>query len=179
LPGFTGDLELFDNNPDQRVAVADMIREARPDLLITHGQTDSHPDRRIAGRLVFHGAYAATLPNSVSAKGLPAHPVRAPICYMDPFPGLDVFPEEYVDISHVIDQKKMMIAAYRSRFDLYKALVGGDLLEDSEALSAWRGSQCKVAHAEGFSREGAQGRVRAARLLPSAPLEAGQDPGKV
>jgi len=69
------------DNEETRLAFTDAIRQARPDMIITHAPEDYHPDHLMAGELVFTASFLSGLPNIVTDQ--PAHLVVPPIYYMD------------------------------------------------------------------------------------------------
>jgi len=74
------DLGLFPTE-EARLKVVDIIRQAKPDLIITHSTNDYMPDHNIAGQLVFDAAFTATLP--VIKTKYPAHEKIMPIYNME------------------------------------------------------------------------------------------------
>jgi LmbE family N-acetylglucosaminyl deacetylase len=80
--------------PQQRLVV-DPVREARPDLIITHDPHDYMSDHNEISKLVFECSFHATLP--LVETGKPHHGVVTPIYYMDTVFGLGFVPTEYVD----------------------------------------------------------------------------------
>src|SRR5437660_522369 len=75
------DSEINAADPDQRRAVVDLVREARPDVIITHFPVDYMSDHNEISKLVFDCSFHATLP--LLATGKPYHGVVTPIYYMD------------------------------------------------------------------------------------------------
>src|SRR5918997_1487871 len=78
-------LELSDGevnaaDPAQRRLVVDLVRDARPDVIITHSPGDYMADHNEVSRLVFDASFLSSLPLLESGK--PYHPVVSPIYFM-------------------------------------------------------------------------------------------------
>src|SRR5581483_804073 len=89
--GFS-DSEINASDPDQRRAVVDLVRDARPDLIITHYPSDYMSDHNELSRLVFDCSFHATLP--LFETGKPHHPLVTPIYYMETVMGIGFLPTE-------------------------------------------------------------------------------------
>lgn len=164
LFGAIKELEAF-NERSYRDAVMDIIRAARPDVIIAPSPTSHHVDQRRVCELVFNAAYGSTIPNYISPAGLEPSQTRAPIYYMDNLNGVDFTPEEYVDTSKVWEKKRNMINSY-SNVNWVDQYSDSEWLNSCETLSRVRGIQVQVEHSECFMREKAWGRLRAERILP-------------
>jgi LmbE family N-acetylglucosaminyl deacetylase len=160
-----GDLEVYESRPF-RDRVMDFIRQARPDLIVTHAPNDYHPDHRVASTLVFDAAYCSTIPNYPSPAGLEPHAVRAPIWYMDTVAGIGFAPQEYVDVTDTIEIKQRMLSCHQSQLQWMSSYRHSDVRYLVEWVARWRGLQCQVPYAEGFRREDAWGRLRTVRTFP-------------
>jgi len=132
---------------DTRLAFLNMMRRARPDLVITHAPTDYHPDHRTTGGICWDARIMTTIPNIPTE-----HPVceRIPeIIYMDTVAGIDFQPEHYVDIGATIEVKRRMLACHKSQGPWMKAQYGV-AFEFAECVARFRGLQCGVQYAECF-----------------------------
>ncbi len=165
------DLDIYDNNREARGRVVDVIRYADPDLIITHNPDDYMPDHTAVSRLVFDASFAATLPNLTDyphrfsdPDGAPARLV--PIYYMDTLAGVNFVPEEFVDISDVIDLKLQMLECHESQLVWMREHDGIDFADMVKTCSKYRGYQCGAAYAEGFRQCKAYLKGTAKRLLP-------------
>lgn len=156
--------ELIFNDRETRLAFVDAIRQARPDLIITHAPDDYHPDHRMVNRLVFDASFVASLPNIETNQ--PAHPAVPPLYYMDTLAGKGFHPSEYVDISSTIDIKRQMLACHDSQLTWLKDHDNIDIMEFMEVVARTRGFQCNAPYAEGFRREDVWPRTPPDRLLP-------------
>lgn len=156
--------EWLFSNRETREDFIDMIREARPDLIITHLPDDYHPDHRQVSQLVFDASFLASVPH-VKTTHL-AHEKVTPIYYMEPLAGQGFNPTEYVDISDTFQLKRQMLACHQSQVKWLKEHDNIDFLEFMETIAKFRGLQCGVAYAEGFRRANVWPRVVAQRVLP-------------
>jgi LmbE family N-acetylglucosaminyl deacetylase len=155
---------LIFNNRETRLAFADAIRQARPDVIITHTPDDYHPDHGMVSRLVFDASFIASLPNIETAH--PVHPVVPPLYYMDTLAGKGFHPREYVDITATMEVKRRMLACHESQYRWLKDHDNIDIMEFMEGVARTRGFQCGVLYAEGFSCEDVWPRTPLRRLLP-------------
>jgi LmbE family N-acetylglucosaminyl deacetylase len=142
------DTEVNAADADQKRLVVDLVREARPDVIITHWPQDYMADHNELSRLVFECSFHASVPLLESGK--PAHDSVPPIYYMDTVGGLGFVPTEYVDVSDVIDTKAAMLAAHDSQLTWLRDHDGVDIVEEMKTASRYRGQQCRVRYAEGF-----------------------------
>jgi LmbE family N-acetylglucosaminyl deacetylase len=161
--GFS-DSEINAADPEQRRAVVDLVRGARPDLIITHFPDDYMSDHNEISKLVFDCSFHATLP--LLETGKPYHPQVTPIYYMDALMGIGFQPTEYVDVSAVIDTKARMLEQHESQVTWLRDHDGIDVVEQMKTVTRFRGQQCGVAYAEGFTPclQWLRGTTR--RLLP-------------
>ena len=153
--------------PEHRAVVIDAIRQARPDIIITHDPNDYHPDHRNTSELVFSASFLASAPNVAGSRSdLPAHPAVPPVFYMDTAMGMGFLPTEYVDITPHIDEKREIILCHQSQVQWVKEHDDVDLLRLAEVMAEFRGMQCGVQYAEAFRQLDQWPRMRAERLLP-------------
>lgn len=158
------DGEIFASDPEQRRLIVDLLRAARPDLLITHSTGDYLSDHDETSRLVFDATFAATLP--LFDTGRPPHDVIPPLYFMETSRGLGFNPTEFVDVSGVIDVKVSMLEAHRSQLQWLRDHDEIDIVAQMMTAARFRGYQCGVEYAEGFSPCVRSLRVTTRRLLP-------------
>jgi len=158
------DGEVNSADPAQKDAAIDVIRAARPDVLITHHPNDYMPDHVETGKLFEEASFVATLPLYETREK--PHGVVPAVFYMDTLAGISFSPTEYVDISATLDAKLSALAAHRSQLDWLRDHDGVDVLEQTRIVSAFRGFQAGVAYAEGFTASLRWLRPRTTRLLP-------------
>ena len=161
--GFS-DGEVDASNSDQRAAVVDLVREHRPDVIITHAPSDYMGDHSAISRLVFECSFHATLPLLESAR--PAHDVVAPLLYMDTLAGVGFVPSEYVDVTATIETKRVMLEAHASQLSWLSDHDGVDVVADMLTAARYRGMQCGVDYAEAFMPCAAWLRQVPRRVLP-------------
>jgi len=106
--------ELEPTVANRRVIIR-IIREFKPDIIITHRPNDYHPDHRYTAQLVQDASYIITVPNMVSLTDItPRFPW---IFYMydkfqKPYPFI---PDMVVAIDEVIEKKVDMIHCHESQ----------------------------------------------------------------
>jgi LmbE family N-acetylglucosaminyl deacetylase len=137
------------NTPEMRLAMIDVVRQARPDLIICHNpKSDYHPDHVTSGQIVWDIHVLVTAPNIVTAH--PACSVIPEIAYMDTGGGVNVVPDKYVDVSGDTETKRAMLACHESQNDWIQQQYGVSLMDLMESFSRTRGFQCGCPHAEAF-----------------------------
>jgi len=156
--------ELIFNDRETRLTFVDAIRQAKPDVIITHAPDDYHPDHRMVSSLVFDTSFIASLPNIETNQ--PAHSIVPPLYYMDTLAGKGFHPTEYVDIGSTIDIKRQMLACHQSQLKWLKDHDNIDVIEFMEVVARTRGFQCNVLYAEGFRQADVWPRTPPGRLLP-------------
>jgi LmbE family N-acetylglucosaminyl deacetylase len=156
--------ELIFNDRATRLVFVDMIRQAKPDVIITHAPDDYHPDHRVVSSLVFDTSFIASLPNIETSQ--PAHTLVPPLYYMDTLAGKGFHPTEYVDISDTIEIKRTMLACHESQVKWLKDHDDIDVMEFMEVVARTRGFQCNMPYAEGFRPADVWPRTPARRILP-------------
>lgn len=161
--GFS-DTEVNAADRDQRRAVVDLVRETRPDLILTHSTGDYMSDHNETSRLVFDASFHATLP--LYETGLPHHGAVTPIYFMETVMGLGFEPTEFVDVTGTIDVKAAMLSAHESQLTWLRDHDGVDIVEQMRTTTRFRGQQCGVAYAEGFRLCPTWLRGTTRRLLP-------------
>lgn len=156
--------ELIFNDEETRLAFVDMIRQARPDVIVTHGPDDYHPDHRTVSRLVFDASFTASLPNIETEHAV--HSLVPPLYYMDTVAGKGFHPTEYVDITDTIETKRQMLACHESQLEWLKVHDDIDIMEFMDVVAHTRGYQAGAQYAEGFRCEDVWPRTPPQRMLP-------------
>jgi len=156
--------ELFFENKESRLKILDLIRKAKPDVIITHAPSDYHPDHQAVSHAILNASFVATLPNIKSAHE--AHERVCPIYYMDTLAGVNFQPSDYVDITAHFGMKQQMLACYTSQIRWLQYHDNIDILELIETTAKFRGYQIGVKHAEAFQSAQYWLRLKSERLLP-------------
>jgi N-acetylglucosamine malate deacetylase 1 len=154
---------LYPDHPT-RMRFIQMIRDARPDLILTHVPNDYHQDHRTVSELVFVSSFISAVPHVETAA--PRHGHIAPIFYFDTLAGVDFLPTEYVDITDTLETKLSMLRCHKSQLEWLGDYNGIDIVEFATTVARFRGLQSGVRYAEGFRRADAWPRVTTDRLLP-------------
>ena len=93
--------------------MADVVREVRPDVIITHNDEDYMQDHIETSRIAFNGSFISSLAHK-SVK-YAAYDKFVPIYFMDTLAGVNFIPTHYVDISKQIDRKLEALAKHESQ----------------------------------------------------------------
>ncbi|THF77125.1 PIG-L deacetylase family protein [Cohnella fermenti] len=149
---------------EHRLAFVDVIRRVDPDLVITHGPNDYHPDHRYTGQLVWDALPLAGVASLKTA--VPATSRQVTLYYMDNTGGVGFQPTEFVDITDTIEKKKEALGRHLSQVRIFRQLMDVDLLDLVETVGKFRGYQAGCRYAEGFVKVEAWYRGLSRRLLP-------------
>ncbi len=143
--------EFFFYNKETRLAILNMMRQVDPDVIITHYYPDpSSPDHSNVGQSVNDVALMITIPNIKTEA--PTGRKIPPVYLMEPPPGVEFMPDEFVDISKVIGTKRELVSCHKSQDTWLKNQYGISYIEFTETIAKFRGLQCGVKYAEGFKR---------------------------
>lgn len=148
------DLGVFNDDASRR-RVTELIRRARPDVVITSSPADYHPDHEATSQLVRDACFATSVPNYRTGDAAALETIPH-LYFMDPIGGRDregvrVEPHFGVDIEAVFPTKRAMLMAHESQM----AWVARqhDIPDHAASLEKWarrRGGDFGVAMAEGF-----------------------------
>ena len=149
-----GDLCVFNDDPSRR-RTTELVRAARPDIVITAAPADYHPDHEATSVLVRDALFASSVPNYETG---PSHALVAipHLYFLDPISGRDragkrVAPEFAVDVTQYFDKKAEMLAAHASQRNwVLKQHAIDDYMASMEQWTAKRGRMFGVRYAEGF-----------------------------
>lgn len=141
------------NDDHARKAVAALLRELRPRVVVTHWTVGRHPDHRVAAELVHDACFLAGL-RRYDVPGEPYRPFKLvhALSYREDAPS----PTFVVDITDQMERKLEALACYPSQFagtsGMGEVYPGGDRsLEDQvRAHAAHYGSLIRVAYGEPY-----------------------------
>ncbi len=157
-PSLFSDLEIFYDKPSL-ARVCAVIRDIRPDVVLTHSLQDYMEDHQNVARLIVSATFVRGMRN------VPTNPQRptydAPVAVYHALPhGLHdamrqrIFPDFCVDITGVLARKRAMLACHASQKEWLDASQGMDsYLDEMERMSAEVGKISeKFPYAEGWRR---------------------------
>jgi len=149
-----GDLAVFNDDASRR-RMTELIREFRPDIVITASPVDYHPDHEAVSVLVRDACFAASVPNyrTGAAAALPAIPH---LYFMDAIGGRTregerIRPDFGVDIGEAFETKRRMLMAHESQVAWVARQHG--IADYAGSMVSWaerRGRDFGVRYAEGF-----------------------------
>jgi LmbE family N-acetylglucosaminyl deacetylase len=134
---------IFDDKSSRLVFIK-LIKEVRPDIVITHYPKDDHPDHRAVNSLVCSSIVIAQAESPD-----PNWRVKK-VYFMDSLGSINFYPDTYIDISETVSIKKQMLLSHLSQFKVMKKKYKIDLWDVVEATARFRGIQANVKYAEAF-----------------------------
>ena len=143
----------LENTHEVRAAVAAVLRELRPRVVVTHWKVGRHRDHRLACEIVRDACFLAAL-RKLDAPGEPFRPQK--LVYATAFREDADPPSFVVDVTAQMDRKIQALAAYASQFtdktQAGEVFPGGDrpLLDQIRARAASDGSRVRAAYGEPF-----------------------------
>jgi LmbE family N-acetylglucosaminyl deacetylase len=159
------------NDDVSRRRIVEVLRRARPEIVLTSSPVDYHCDHEATGVLVRDACFAAPAPNYHTHSEEPAAVLAAipHLYFMDPVEGRDregnpIAPHFLIDVSRAFARKREMLACHASQRDWLRHHHGtDDYLLQMESWTRSRGLLAGVEHAEGF-------RQYRGHPYPGAPL---------
>ncbi len=151
------DLAVF-NDDGSRRRVTEIIRQARPDIILTAPPVDYLCDHENASVLVRDACFGAPAPNYQTGAANPAPAIAAipHLYFMDAAEGIDregrpILPDFLVDIESVFEKKKAMLAQHASQRNWLLRQHGMD--NYLETMAEWArtcGNRAGLTYGEGF-----------------------------
>ena len=156
--------EFLFSTQETRLDFLNLVRKARPDVILAHAPIDYHPDHRTSGQILWDIRVMTTVPNIVTE----APPCdRIPeIYYFDTLAGIDFVPQYYVDISETFEMKKAMLACHCSQSAWLENQYDMNYMQFIEYTCRYRGVQCGVKYAECFQVSPTWPKLHKPPLLP-------------
>jgi LmbE family N-acetylglucosaminyl deacetylase len=154
--GSTDGLVLYDEPTLRRFA--EIVRKARPDVIITHSPVCYMVDHEITSKLVRTSAFLAPAPNFLTFDISPAPRIEhvPHLYYAQPVEGKDWFgqrvePSLAVDITQVMPLKEKALAAHASQRNWLRSHHGMDeYVESMKRAAIEEGKRIGVQYAEGL-----------------------------
>jgi LmbE family N-acetylglucosaminyl deacetylase len=149
------DLAIFSDDASRR-KVTRLIRELKPDIVLTAAPSDYLCDHEATSQLVRDALFAAPIPNYATAPASTPLDRIPHLYFMDPIGladrnGVAVKPDFCIDITSVFSTKERMLAQHESQRAWLKRQHGmDDYLEQMKRWTGARGASAGVAYAEGF-----------------------------
>ncbi len=151
------DLAIFNDDPSRR-RVTEVLRQKRPDVVLTASPVDYMCDHETTSMLVRDACFGAPAPNYATHHQDPAPALSAipHLYYMDPIGGVDrenrpVTPDFFVDITPHFGTKRNMLAEHASQREWLLQQHGmDDYLLTMERWTREIGQRAGVCFAEGF-----------------------------
>jgi LmbE family N-acetylglucosaminyl deacetylase len=154
---------VFDSR-EIRLALAEVLRAAEADVVLTLPPSDYNNDHIMAGHIALHASLMSAI-NTIATSSSPLP--RAPtVLFMDTIVGLDFQPTHYVDITDQFAEKARLLRMHDSQMRSQPHITGWDLVTHAEVVGRFRGQQCGVTYAEGFRPVLRTPLLRAGWVLP-------------
>lgn len=153
------DLAIF-NCEESRLRVTEILRWARPSIVITAAPADYHCDHEATNQLVRDACFGASAPNYRTGAQHAADPLPAipHLYFVDPVLGMDrdgcpVDPDFVVDVSSTFQRKRQMLEAHASQREWLRRQHGiDDYILAMERWTRDRGRLAGLEFGEGFRR---------------------------
>jgi len=162
-PSLFDDVGLFYDAPSLAKVTA-ILREVRPDIVLTTSRYDYMEDHEYAARLTCSAAFNRCLPSYVTDPPVPSTNQPVAIYHSVPHALMDmmrnpIVPEFCIDIGSVMTLKREMLALHKSQREWLDATQGmGSYVESMADVSRAIGSRYgECEYAEGWRRHNAMG----------------------
>jgi LmbE family N-acetylglucosaminyl deacetylase len=153
------DLTIFNTEASRR-RVAETLRRAAPDMVLTSSPRDYMSDHEMTSSLVRDACFAAPVANYMTGVNNPSPRLKAipHLYFMDPIGGVDtdgnaVPADFYVNVEETFAIKREMLAKHRSQRDwLLKHHGMDDYIEQMDRWTRDIGARAGLKYGEGFRR---------------------------
>jgi LmbE family N-acetylglucosaminyl deacetylase len=163
-------LDLPDSGPwhtqEQRSLYTELVREVKPDVILTHYPVDYMSDHVETSRNTLEASFWAAVPLYLTGGQSTAHTHYPAVYYWEPLGGHNFQPYYYVDVTDQWEKKREMLLCHQSQYVWLRDHDGIDYVDFMAVTSHFRGLQCGVKYAEAFRPLQLWARTRAGRLLP-------------
>ena len=159
-----GDMHVEASERETINRLIEVVRYAKPDLIITHNPDDYMRDHQQTSQLAFPPSFGSSIPHIETVTE--AYGEIVPLFYMDTLAGINFVPTEYVDVTDTIDTKLEALACHESQIKWMLEHDKIDFIDFVRTCSKYRGLQCSVPFAEGFRQYAGWPRFSTKRLLP-------------
>jgi LmbE family N-acetylglucosaminyl deacetylase len=156
--------EFFFYNEESRRRLIDVMRQAKPDVVLCHWPNDYHPDHSLSGQAVRDARIMTAVPLIITEH---AQLERVPnLFFYDTAAGINFVPEVYVDITPQFPTKQKMLACHESQNAWISDIFADNITQMMEVQTRFRGLQAGVRYAEGFRALETYPRAADFSLLP-------------
>ncbi|GHU65651.1 GlcNAc-PI de-N-acetylase [Spirochaetia bacterium] len=159
-----GDLQVDASDKKVRDKLTEVVRYAKPDLIITHNPQDYMRDHEQSSALALDVSFTVTIPHLFTES--PVMGNFPPVFFMDTLAGINFIPTEYVDITDEIEKKIQAVNCHESQVKWMLDHDKIDFLDFVRTCNKYRGLQSNCTYAEGFRQYAAWPRFVTKRLLP-------------
>lgn len=143
--------EFLFNNEEVRLNIINVIRDFRPDIIITLDKdNDYHPDHTMVGQLIWDTHVMVTVPN-IKTENPPCDKIPE-LFFMDTSAGIGFTPEVYINVDDYWDKKDAMIRCHVSQETWCQDQYGSSLVDNAYVMTRFRGYQAGCKFAECFRR---------------------------
>lgn len=148
------DMAIFNDEPGRR-RVTQILRETRPDIVITANNPDYHCDHEATHALVRDACFGASAPNYHTGEFTALDKIPH-LYFMDSAGGIDrdgnpLQPEFTVDVADTIDLKRAITGCHESQRNWLKKQHGmDDYVETAIRWTMKRGASAGIQYGEGF-----------------------------
>ena len=133
---------------ETKLKVTEIIRQVQPKLILTHDRNDYAQDYRTTSEIVTESMFMSRQQGIKT--GSPAVVQHPDVAFADTVAGIAFDPEQYVDITEVIDVKRRMLQAFAREVEEFKDNPVVEMLEFMEVTARYRGIQSGYRYAEAF-----------------------------
>lgn len=149
------DMSIFSDDPSRR-AVTGLLRDLRPQIVLTAAPSDYLADHEATSLLVRDACFAASIPNYTTPSESRVIEAIPHLYFMDPIDqrdrnGVLTVPEFTINVASTFDTKTAMLSKHRSQREWLRQQHGmGDYLTQMEDWTRASGARAGIALGEGF-----------------------------